>query len=391
MKDDPLISQEWHDDPWDVVDEVPESATEVLTPEWEHLRSPLRMVAVVAIASVLLLGMASWWVVNQLNPSGEPGAAVNFTVNDGDTVASVANRLASEGFITNASIFRWYASTRGGIDLLPGYYSLRPRDNAGRIIKVLSTPPAQTFVSVTFPEGMTLSQMGERLASKLTFMTVDDFVTAATDGSIVSELSAAGITSLEGLLFPDTYQISGDGTEAGVVKTLVEMMQRVARQTDLVAGAKARGLTPYELLIVASMVEREAKVAQDRPKIAQVIYNRLELGMNLEIDAAVKYGQDPSMSWLEMKAADTPYNVYLKKGLPPTPIANPGRASIQASLAPSGAPPRDDEACVGLAAREKCMYLYYVLADTTGRHVFATTYEQHLANIETSRAAGVLP
>jgi UPF0755 protein len=391
VKDDPLIPQNWHDDPWDVVEEVPESATEVMAQDWEHLRSPLRMVAIVAIASVLLLGVASWWVVNQLNPSGEPGAAVNFTVNDGDTVSSVASRLASEGFITNASIFRWYASTRGGIDLLPGYYSLRPRDNAGRIITALSTPPAQTFVSVTFPEGMTLSQMGERLASKLTFMTVDDFVAAATDGSIASELSAAGNTSLEGLLFPDTYQISGDGTEAGVVKTLVEMMQRVARQTDLVAGAKARGLTPYELLIVASMVEREAKVAEDRPKIAQVIYNRLELGMNLEIDAAVKYGQDPSMSWLEMKAADTPYNVYLKKGLPPTPIANPGRASIQASLAPSGTPSRDDEACVGLTAREKCMYLYYVLADKTGRHVFATTYEQHLANIETSRAAGVLP
>jgi UPF0755 protein len=391
VKDDPLIPQNWHDDPWDVVEEVPESATEVVPQEWEHLRSPLRMVSIVAIASVLLLGMASWWVVNQLNPSGEPGTAVNFTVNEGDTVASVAERLASEGFISRASIFRWYASTRGGIDLLPGYYSLRPRDNAGNIIKALSTPPAQTFVSVTFPEGMTLAQMGERLASKLTFMSVEDFVTAATDGSVVSELSPSGNTSLEGLLFPDTYQISGDGTEAGVVKTLVEMMQRVARQTDLVAGAKARGLSPYELLIVASMVEREAKVAEDRPKIAQVIYNRLALGMNLEIDAAVKYGQDPAMSWLEMKAADTPYNVYLKKGLPPTPIANPGRASIQASLAPSGAPPRDDEACVGLAPRVKCEYLYYVLADKTGRHVFATTYEQHLANIEKSRAAGVLP
>jgi UPF0755 protein len=391
MKDDPLISQEWHDDPWDVIDEVPESATDVVAPEWEHLRSPLRMISTIAVASVLFLGVVSWWVIHQLNPSGEPGAAVNFTVNDGDTVTSVADRLASDGFITNATIFRWYASTRGGIDLLPGYYSLRPRDNAGRIIKALSTPPAQTFVSVTFPEGMTLTQMGERLASRLTFMTVDDFVLAATNGSIVSELAPEGSTTLEGLLFPDTYQVSGDGSEAGVVKTLVEMMQRVARQTDLVAGAKARGLSPYELLIVASMVEREAKVAQDRPKIAQVIYNRLELGMNLEIDASVKYGQDPSMSWLEMKAADTAYNVYLKKGLPPTPIANPGRASILASLAPSGAPPRDDEACVGLAPREKCMYLYYVLADKTGRHVFATTYEQHLANIETSRAAGVLP
>lgn len=391
MKDDPLISDDWHDDPWDQVDQVPESATELLPPELEHLRSPLQMLAIVVVASILFVGATSWWVINQLNPAGEPSAAVNFTVNDGDTISLVADRLKEQGFINNASIFRWYASTRGGIDLLPGYYLLSPKDNAGRIIQALSTPPAQTFVSVTFPEGMTLAQMGERLASKLTFMTVEDFVAAATNGTIASELSPEGNLSLEGLLFPDTYQISGDGTEAGVVKTLVEMMHRVGRQSDLVAGAKAQGLSAYELLIVASMVEREAKVAQDRPKIAQVIYNRLALGMNLEIDAAVKYGQDPSMTWLEMKQTDTAYNVYRNKGLPPTPIANPGRASIEASLAPSGNPPRDDEACVGLPANQRCSYLYYVLADNTGRHVFATTYEQHLANVEKSRLAGVLP
>ena len=391
MKGDPLVGNEWQEDPWDSVEHAPVSEIEEIGPEFHSLKGPLRLIATVAIASVLFLGALSWWVVNQLNPAGEPGAATNFTVNEGDTVASVANRLAEQGFIENARIFRWYASSRGGIDLLPGYYSLRPKDNAGRIIKALSTPPAQTFVSVTFPEGMTVAQMGERLASKLTFMTVDDFLAATTDGSVVSELLPEGKTTLEGLLFPDTYQVSGDGTEVGVVKTMVEMMQRVARQTDLVAGAKARGVSAYELLIIASMVEREAKVAEDRPKIAQVIYNRLARDMNLEIDAAVKYGQDPSMSWLEMKETDTPYNVYRNKGLPPTPIANPGRASIQASLAPSGSPPRDDEACVGLPANVKCEYLYYVLADKTGRHVFATTYEQHLINVEKSRAAGILP
>lgn len=391
MKGDPFIGKDWREDPWDSPEEVLESSTEVLPPGFDHFRGPLKMVVTVVVASVLLLGVASWWIVNQLNPSGEPGAAVNFTVNEGDTVTSVADRLESEGFINNATIFRWYASTRGGIDLLPGYYSLRPKDNAGRIIKVLSTPPAQTFVSVTFPEGMTLSQMGERLASKLTFMSIDDFVAAAQDGSIVSEFSPEGQTNLEGLLFPDTYQVSGDGTEAGVVKTMAEMMQRVARQTNLVDGARALGLSPYELLIVASMVEREAKVPEDRAKIAQVIYNRLALDMNLEIDAAVKYGQDPSMSWLEMKEADTAYNVYRYKGLPPTPIANPGRASIVAALTPAGDPPRDDEACVGLATNVDCQYLYYVLADSSGRHVFATTYEQHLANVEKSRAAGILP
>ncbi|MEY3806549.1 MAG: hypothetical protein RIR69_1361 [Actinomycetota bacterium] len=391
MKGDPFIGKQWNEDPWDSPAEVPESSTETLPPEFDHFRGPLKMVATIVVASVLLLGAAGWWIVNQLNPSGEPGAAVNFTVNEGDTVTSVASRLESEGFIENATIFRWYASTRGGIDLLPGYYSLRPKDNAGRIIKALSTPPAQTFVSVTFPEGMTLAQMGERLASKLTFMSIDDFLAAAQDGSVVSEFSPEGQTNLEGLLFPDTYQVSGDGTEAGVVKTMAEMMQRVARQTNLVEGAKALGLTPYELLIVASMVEREAKVPEDRAKIAQVIYNRLAADMNLEIDAAVKYGQDPSLSWLEMKEADTAYNVYRYKGLPPTPIANPGRASIVAALTPAGKPPRDDEACVGLPTNVECQYLYYVLADKSGRHVFATTYEQHLVNVEKSRAAGILP
>ena len=391
MTGDPLLPNDWHADPWDDVSAVPEHATEELRPGFDYLRGPVRMVVTMVVATVLLLGAAGWWTIHQLNPSGDPGAAVNFTINDGDTMASVASRLDADGIISNATLFRWYASTRGDISLVPGYYALKPGDNAGNIIKALSTPPAQTFVSVTFPEGMTIAQMGERLSSKLTFMSQEDFVAAATDGSIVSELLPKGVTSLEGLLFPDTYQVSGDGSEARVVSTMAGMMQRVARQVDLKSGAKIRGFSQYQILIIASLIEREAKVPEDRAKIAQVIYNRLAEKMKLEIDASVKYGLDPSMSWTDMKATDHPYNTYIYPGLPPTPIANPGRASIQAALAPAGAPSKTDEACVGLPAGEKCRYLYYVLADKTGRHVFATTYEQHLANIEKSRAAGVLP
>jgi UPF0755 protein len=274
---------------------------------------------------------------------------------------------------------------------VPGYYSLRPRDNAGKIIESLSTPPAQTFISVTFPEGMTIAQMSERLASKMTFMSAADFMAAATDGSVSSQFLPKDLTTLEGLLFPDTYQVSGDDTEARVVARLSQMMERVARQVDLVAGAKTRGVTPYQILVIASMIEREAKVPEDRAKIAQVIYNRLAAKMALEIDATVKYGQDPAMSWTEMKATNTPYNSYLNKGLPPTPIANPGRASIAAALAPAGAPSKDDEACVGLDPQVKCQYLYYVLDNANGGHAFATTYEQHLVNVEKSRVAGLLP
>jgi UPF0755 protein len=348
-------------------------------------------VATVVVASVLFLGGLGWWTVRVLNPSGEPGVAVNFTVNEGDTISSVASRLETAGIIANATIFRWYVSTKGTIALTPGYYALKPKDNAGSIIETLSTPPAQTFISVTFPEGMTVTQMAKRLSEKMTFMKPEDFMAAANSPDTVSALRPKSETSLEGLLFPDTYQISGDDTESRVVARLVSMMERVSRQVELTAGAKARGFSPYEILIIASLIEREAKVATDRSKIAQVIYNRLSKKMKLEIDASVKYGQDPAMTWTEMKATDTPYNTYINAGLPPTPIANPGKASIQAALAPFGAPPASDPACTGLPVGVKCEYLYYVLADEAGGHVFATTYEQHLSNVEKSKTAGLLP
>ena len=370
---------------------VPEDLLESSPREFRQLRGVTRTVAIVVVASVLFLGSLGWWTVGVLNPSGEPGVAVNFTVNDGDTISSVASRLHSAGIISNATIFRWYVSTKGTIALTPGYYALKPKDNAGSIVEALSTPPAQTFISVTFPEGMTVAQMAQRLSEKMTFMKPEDFMAAANSPDTASELRPTSQTSLEGLLFPDTYQISGDDTESRVVARLVSMMERVSRQVELTAGAKARGFSPYEILIIASLIEREAKVATDRSKIAQVIYNRLAKKMKLEIDASVKYGQDPAMSWTDMKATDTPYNTYINKGLPPTPIANPGKASIQAALAPFGSPPASDQACTGLPAGVKCEYLYYVLADEAGGHVFATTYEQHLLNVEKSKTAGLLP
>ena len=391
MTGDPLLPNNWHDDPWDRVTEVPEDLLESSPREFRQLRGVTRTVAIVVVASVLFLGSLGWWTVGVLNPSGEPGVAVNFTVNEGDTISSVASRLHSAGIISNATIFRWYVSTKGTIALTPGYYALKPKDNAGSIVEALSTPPAQTFISVTFPEGMTVAQMAQRLSEKMTFMKPEDFMAAANSPDTASELRPTSQTSLEGLLFPDTYQISGDDTESRVVARLVSMMERVSRQVELTAGAKARGFSPYEILIIASLIEREAKVATDRSKIAQVIYNRLAKKMKLEIDASVKYGQDPAMSWTDMKATDTPYNTYINKGLPPTPIANPGKASIQAALAPFGSPSASDQACTGLPAGVKCEYLYYVLADEAGGHVFATTYEQHLLNVEKSKTAGLLP
>jgi UPF0755 protein len=389
---DPLLpGRDWQVDPWDDPSQAAASAFDDPGPSLSRWRGPVRAVVAAFVAAVLLIGVAGWWVVHELNPGGQTGAAVTFTVNPGDDLDAVINRLSDGGFIGNPTVFRWYVRSRGGLELIPGYYALRPGSNAGDIIERLSTPPAETFLNVTFPEGMTLAQMGTRLAEKVVSLDAQRFVAAATDGSVTSPLAPDGVTSLEGLLFPDTYQVSGDDTESRVVARLAETMQRVARQVELESGAKALGLTPYEVLVVASMIEREAKVGDDRAKIARVIYNRLAAGMTLDIDATLKYIDDGTLSWTELKQSDSPFNSYRSKKLPPTPIANPGRASILAALSPAGPPSAGDEACDGLPTGTKCDYFYYVLWDTDGRHRFATTLEQHEANVDAARAAGVLP
>ncbi len=383
-------STDWVHDPWDEPGTWPDMEMEDLPRQFTRWQRPLAIVALVATVVILFVGASGWWFLSQLNPSGQPGDPVNFTVTDSDTLNSITDRLEEQKIIKSATIFRWYVNRNGGLEPVPGYYQIRPLDNAGKILAVLRTPPSQTFVSVTFPEGYTLTQMATRLSERMTFMTPDDFMTAATDGSIRSAYQPEDIVSLEGLLFPDTYQVSGDDTESAVIRRLVAMMERVGRQENLEDAKTLVGYSPYQVLIIASIIEREAKVEEDRAKIARVIYNRLAAKMNLEIDATLLYNADPALTFAELRALDTPYNTYLNRGLPPTPIANPGRASIKAALNPAPAPKTDDEACQGLNRNQKCDYFYYVLIDENGRHKFATTYEQHLLNVEEARAAGLL-
>jgi UPF0755 protein len=242
---------------------------------------------------------------------------------------------------------------------------------------------------VTFPEGFTIAQMAERLADRTLRLDAGQFVALATSSDIETPLRPSGTTSLEGLLFPDTYQVSGDENEARVIARMIQLMERVGRQEGIESSVETVGLTPYEVLIVASMIEREAKIAADRPKIARVIYNRLEVEMLLQIDATLYYGAPDGLSFGDLKVIDSPYNTYLRKGLPPTPIANPGRASIAAALNPAPNPPPGDPVCKDVTP--PCRFLYYVLADREGGHAFAATLEQHEANVEQSRAAGILP
>ena len=356
-KQDDQVAENWHDDPWDMIADNLDSSVE---PRYFREIAPMMRVVLVAVVCFsLFLGAIGLWYLHKVNPSGGSNIGVSFTVNDGDSVSSVSSRLESEGFITSAGVFRWYVGRKGGVELTPGYYTIKPHDHMGNIMKVLSIPPSATFVKVTFPEGFTISQMARRLAEKTLRLNAQLFSQAAQDTAIEAKYRPEGQFSLEGLLFPDTYQVSGDESESQVVARMVQLMERVGRQEGLDESKDAVGFTPYKTLIIASMIEREAKTEGDRAKIARVIYNRLELGMKLQIDATLYYPAPEGSTFSQAKELDTPYNTYLYKGLTPTPIANPGRASIAAALHPRQNPLQNDPICKGVA--KPCRYLYYVL------------------------------
>jgi UPF0755 protein len=389
-----------HDDGDDAYDEPDQyRVLPSVTVGGRRLRLTTKWMLRVGVAALVIVAVAyggyQYWYLRQVNPPGEDSVATVFTVTENDDLDSISRRLLEDGVIVNDGVFRRYVRQEGGLEIVPGIYTLRGKDHMGNLLRVLRTPPQETLTRVTFPEGFTLSQMSRRLAENMNSITADDFLAKSggapgSTSEIRSLYQPEGITSLEGLLFPDTYFIAGNETATQVAQRMLQLMERVGRQEGLDDAQNLVGRTPYEVLVVASLIEREAKIAEDRAKIARVIYNRLIMDMPLQIDATLFYQQDAERPFSELRELDTPYNTYLYKGLPPTPIANPGRASIAAALAPAPNPSAGDPLCKDLPAGTPCVYLYYVLSDKDGGHTFAVTYEQHEANVQKAIADGVL-
>lgn len=384
---------DWVDDPWDAPDAAYFDSVELLRRRSRVLPRVAFGVAALMIVAVIVAGGVGLWYLREINPPGDPGEARQFQVQPGDTLEEVSTRLEEQGFITNAGVFEYYVKRNGGLEFVSGSYTLRPNDHAGNVMRVLSTPPSETYIRVTFPEGFTVRQMANRVAAQLPTMSADAFLEAAAEHAAENPLLPPGSTSLEGALFPDTYYVSAAETESHLIGRMEGLMNRVGTQLGFEPGTP--NIDPYEKLIVASIVEREAKTAADRPKIARVIYNRLFLGMPLQIDATLLYGRDtlgldPSLGPTALTTIDTPYNTYMHPGLPPTPIANPGRASLEAAMNPAPLLNPNDPLCRGLPAEVPCALLFYTLADNDGNHAFAVTNEQHDANIAAARAAGVV-
>ena len=305
--------------------------------------------------------------------TSHPGKTVELVVPKGAGVETIGEILEEEGVIESAFGFRIAAYLEGGAeDIQAGRYEIATGLTApDALAALIDNRPVAEFVTVTFPEGLWLEDFA-RILEEETDLSADRFLEVLSNGKVRSTLLPGASTNHEGLLFPSTYQVSEDDDEVSVARRLVEEMEERVAPLDF-SVARSMGYSRYEAIVIASMVEAEAKIDSERPKVARVIYNRLALGEKLGIDATVNYaiGDHKLDLTVSELATDSPYNTRLYPGLPPTPIGAPGAEALRAA-----AEPADGD------------WLFYVLEDCDGRHAFSETYEEFLGDKAAYQALG---
>jgi UPF0755 protein len=314
------------------------------------------LVVVIVACGAALLAYGAFW------DRSRPTSATDVVIDSGASFDDVLATLRSDGVVAHTLPMHVLARLRGDEKRVrAGEYRFAPHESAAEVLHALVTEGAEVARWVTIPEGYTDAQIAQRLQSASVGNAHVLARAFATDSIVVG---GTRTKSLEGFLFPDTYLVPL-GASPAVVEQEFERAFMAALPRDAAQRARALHLTIPQVVTVASLVEREAKVERDRPLIAGVIYHRLRLGMPLQIDATIEYALPEHKTELTTSdlARPSPYNTYLHAGLPPTPIANPGAASLQAAFHP---------------AATKALYYVYCGG---GRHVFADTLAQHEANV----------
>lgn len=310
----------------------------------------MTMVVIACVGAVI----AFYYVISSYQEPGPLTNNANFVVRNGAGLAEIATSLERNGIVSDARIFRYVTATYmdDGDSLKAGEYEIKAGTSMKDVMELLKSGRSILY-SVSMPEGLTVTQMFKRLQ--------DDPI---LEGDLPAELP------LEGSLRPDTYKFSRGTKRTEILDQMLASQQRLIDQIWEKRDADLPIKTKEEFVILASIVEKETGKADERAHVASVFINRLNKGMRLQSDPTIIYGLfggDGKPSDRPIYQSDirkeTPYNTYVIRGLPPTPIANPGRAALEAVASPW----RTDD-------------LYFV-ADGTGGHLFAQTLEEHNANV----------
>jgi uncharacterized YceG family protein len=339
-----------------------------------HARRRLAaLLALVALAAALYLLNA---IFQPLHGDGSGSVAV--TIPAGANSGRIGDLLAERGVVDSGTFFQINATLTGRRGKLrPGKYTLRKGMTYGGALDALVAGPkvkvVQT-VNVTVPEGLSIREAAPKVDQG---PLEGSYLKAARSARTLKKARQLGaprrVDTAEGFLFPATYTLVDGAPARNLVDRQLAAFGENMAKVDM-AYAKRKNLTRYDVLIIASMVEREAQLDKERPLVAAVIYNRLKQGMTLGIDATIRYYENNWAHPLKVSELErpSPYNTRLNRGLPPTPIGNPGLASIRAAARPAGVP-----------------YLFYVRKPgNSGEHAFSSTdaqFERDVARYQASR------
>jgi len=324
---------------------------------------------VVLVIVVAVLGVGGWYVAGKLGlrapdypAASTPGAAVTVKIPDGASLKDMGTILTEGGVVKSEAAFvRAAKANSKATAIQAGSYRLSTKLPASQAVDALLDPKNRIAKQIILREGLTLAKELDAIADQ-SGMPRQQFADLAKDPGALGAPSYA--KSLEGYLFPDTYEFGDNTTPKQILTAMVDEYKQTATQVGLEQAAGTLHRTPAEIVAVASIIESEARNADDRPKVARVIYNRLDRGMPLQLDSTVKYvnGLDGKLTTTDKeRAQDSPYNTYLHAGLPPTPINGPGKAALDAAAHPASG-----------------SWLYFVAVNPeTGETKFASTLAEH--------------
>jgi peptidoglycan lytic transglycosylase G len=328
------------------------------TPRWGRL---------VALAAVLLVVLGVGWFLNSLfQPfKGDGEGQVGVVIPQGASLGEIADLLESKGVVSSSSFFQLRARLADRSDSLkPGRYTLARDMSFSTVLDRLEQGLPPNVVQIVIPEGLSRSEIAPRTKGLR-----GSYITASRSNSALDprDYKAKNAKSLEGFLFPATYELKRHQPVSRLVSEQLTAFKRNFATVDM-RYARSKNLTPYDVLIIASLVEREVQVPKERPIVASVIYNRLHDGIRLDIDATTRFVVGKWSGALKVSELQnpSPYNTRVHSGLPPGPIGNPGLASIKAAAHPA-----------------KTNYLFYVAAVCgAGKHKFAATDAQFQRYVE---------
>jgi UPF0755 protein len=324
-------------------------------------------IGLVLLLIIAGLGIAAVRYYDWCQGASGPREPVTFRVAEGASGSDIVDALHEEDVVRCGMVSKWLLR-RSGLEgeFRSGSFELTTNMTPDEAFEALTEPPpAVATVRLTIPEGYRLTQIAERVQEVLGIPAGRFLREAEQGGWSLPPYLPEGTETPEGFLFPETYEFLEERTKpADVIERLLDQFGTEAESLPW-ENAEALGVTPYEVVTIASMIEEEAALEEERAVISGVIYNRLAEGMVLGIDATLLYDDptpDGQLSFSDLEA-DTPYNTRIHAGLPPTPISSPGIASLRAALEPADTP-----------------YFYYVLCGEDGHHEFGVTAADHEQN-----------